>query len=155
MSLSVECIQYLEKEYNEVKTRRGDTYDRWWGLLTAEMEYIEYLIDNPHDWDDEDIYDTDLGVESGTVAEDWVEDFIYQVLDELYECDTKDKFSAKFTTTCSLAWLYFWDVKFWEEGYEAYAYLRSENEERLSWSHNDGRPLPQWMLDEMKEYEDT
>ena len=144
--LTAECIQYLQAHYDETSKRRGVEYGRFYGLLTAELEYVTYLLDTAYDWADDDIYDPDLGVESATVAEDWCEDFIYQVLDELYECDTKDKFYAKFTTTCSLAWLYFWDVKFWEEGIPAFQYLRDENDKR------DEQPLPQWMQDELHEY---
>ena len=151
MSLSPECIQYLEKEYNETKTRRGDEYDRWYGLLTALLEWIEYIMNNPENYDDDYVYDTDLGVESAIVAEDWCEDFINEILDELYECDTEEKFAAKFTTNCSLAWLYFWGVKFWEEIYPPYQYLVEAHEER--WNP-DGK-IPQWMLDEMKEYEEV
>ena len=93
-------------------------------------------------------------------AEDWVEDFIYQVLDEVYECDTKEKFYDKFTPNASLAWLYFWDVKCWDEYYPPLLYLRKENQERMDneWYLPDNlknyRPLPQWFLEEIKDYDD-
>ena len=160
MGLSAECVQYLQKEYDEVLQRRGNEYGRFYGLLTAELEHLEYLMDNPMDYDDEDLgWDTedqyfygDIGVEATTIAEDWVEDFTYDILDELYECDTKEKFYAKFTTTCSLAWLYFWDVKFWEEYYEPFVFLREQNEDRDIWG--DAKPLPQWVLEILKEYDE-
>jgi len=148
MALSVEAIQYLEQQRNEVTTRRGDEYGRFYGLLTATLEFITYLLDTHYDHDDIDVMDTELGNEAATVATDWCDDFLYQVLDELYDCDTKDQFYAKFTTNCSLAWLYFWDVKHWEETTEALSELRELNNERLEDVYNDGRPLPQW-TDEM------
>ena len=148
MALSVEAIQYLEEQHDEVSTRRGDEYGRFYGLLTATLEFIMYLLDTHYDHEDDDVIDVDFGNEAATVAEDWVGDFTYQVLDELYDCDTKEQFYAKFTPNCSLAWLYYWDVKYWEETTEAFSFLRSLNSERLEDVYNDGRPLPQW-TDEM------
>ena len=155
MSLSEECIQYFQKELEEVKTRRGDEYDRWYGLLTAQVEYLEIIIENSESSDDEDIgwdvedndYYGDIGVESSIQAENWVEssENISQVLEELCECDTKEKFYNKFTTNASLAWLYFWDVKFWEETLLAYEYIIA--------AHDDTEgEIPQWMKDEMAEW---
>jgi hypothetical protein len=166
--LSEACVAELNKEYDILRERRGDEYGRFYGLLTATMEYIERVLDGSDSYDDEDIgYDTedkflfaDLGVEGATQAEDWVEDFIYQVLDEVYECDTMEQFRAKFTANCSLAWLYFWDVKFWDEYYPPMIYLMKANEERMACEWNlserfrDSRPLPQWFLDEIKEYDE-
>ena len=149
MALSEETITWLETELAEETERRGTEYGRFYGLHTATIEWMQIILESPGSHDDEDVYDTELGVEAATVAEDWVEDFYWDVLDEVYECDTKDKFYAKFTTTCSLAWLYFWDVLHWEEGYEAFTHLIALNEERNDW---DGpKPLPQWLLDEVAE----
>ena len=148
--LNAKSIAYLEAYRKETEEQRGTEYGRWYGLLTAQLEHIDFILDNPYNYDsDYDFTDEDLGVESATVAEDWCEDFIYQVLDELYDCDSPEKFYAKFTTTCSLAWLYFWDVKFWEDDSSAYTYLHKENEERCD---GDEQPLPQWVLDEMAVY---
>ena len=159
MSLSADCVQYLNEEHDRLEKRRGDEYCRFYGMLTATMEYIMRLVDWSDSYDDEDIgWDdeekhcySDLGVEGATQAEDWVEDFIYQVLDEVYECDTKDKFYAKFTANCNLAWLYFWDVKFWDEHVPPMVYLRKANEER---DDGDEQDLPQWFLEEIKDYDD-
>ena len=150
MALSQETIQSLKEEYDRILARRGNEYDRWYGLLTADLEYLEWVMENPEWRDDEDYEIMDVGPEAYTMATDWLEDFYWQVLDEVYECNTEEKFLSKFTTTCSLAWLYYWDVLHWEEYVNSFVHLKELNDER---DDGDEQPLPQWIQDKMAEWE--
>ena len=152
MSLSKETIHRLEEEYKRLEDRRGTEYCRWYGILTASMEYIYWILEDPDGHEDEDYeFVWDLGPEAQTQAEDWLEDFYWQVLDEVYECQTKEQFHAKFHPNCSLAWLYFWDVKHWDRYTEPLYHLKELNDDRKG--DYDYQSLPQWMLDEMASWE--